>query len=162
MCKFEETDNMHQNNAESSSRLILTFLVLTKSSFRFVNGMIPLNSTWVPSLGDKLTQPICWTCIQSQSRAVSFQFPPAECSFHPSWAALATATDSPQHHGFAMPFNTGKQRAMDLICSGLLHCGVCKWSRDPFSPYLCYSSTWITYWCVYWKYMPQKSSCLQD
>lgn len=155
MCKFEETGNKYQNNAEGSSRLILTFLVLTESSFRFVNCMITLNSTWVPSLGDKLTQPICWTCIQSQGRAVSFQFPPTECFFHPSWAPLAIATDSPQHHGFPMPFNLGKQRAMDLICSGLLHYSVCKWNRDPFSPYLCYSSIWITYWCVYWKYMRQ-------
>lgn len=53
MHKFEETHNTHQNNAESSSWLILTFSVFTESSFTFVNCMIPLNSTWVPSLGDK-------------------------------------------------------------------------------------------------------------
>lgn len=140
MYKFEETHNTHQNNAEHSSWLILTFSVFTESSFIFVNCMIPLNSTWVPSLGDKTCHcqfvglhseqsrihpaPLPWP-TQHQSPTLSLQaVSTSECSFQPPWAPLATATGSTQHHRPAVPSQMAKGTELDPVCSELLCCSL--------------------------------------
>lgn len=156
MYKFEETHNIHQNNAEHSSWLILTSSVFTKSSFLFVNCMIPLNSTWVPSLGDKTCHCQFVGLYSEPSRIHPVPFPwPTQHQFPTlSLQAVSTLLRTPsklpgplaQHSITDLQSLLRWQKARSwtlfaLNCS-IVHMQV---RQRLLFPSLYYSSVWITY-----------------